>query len=259
MTRDTARQLAVVLAFLATLAVNTAASAIPLNGQNPGEISDRFAILFVPAGWAFAIWFPIYLGLGAYAIYQALPAQRANPRLRSIGWLFVLSCVFNCAWIFLWHYNRFPATLLLMVGLLVTLIAIYLRLNVNRVPVSPGERWLVHVPLSLYLGWITVATIANATQVLYYLGWSGWGISPEVWAVIMLVVATAIAALVAYTRCDIVYLAVLIWAFIGIAIKQAATQPVAIAAWLAAAAVAAMIVGTLVAGRGSRREQPVAA
>src|SRR5512143_2105947 len=109
--KDTLRQITVVLTVLVTLVVNTLANALPLNGQNTGQISDRFAVYFVPAGYVFSIWGLIYVGLVAFTIYQALPSQRTNPRLGAIGWLFFLSCVANSAWIFLWHYELFAWTL----------------------------------------------------------------------------------------------------------------------------------------------------
>ncbi len=105
MSKDRVRQILVVLAVLAMITVNILANALPINGQNTGEISDRFDVFFVPAGYVFSIWGLIYLGLLAYAVYQALPAQAENPTLRSIGYLFVLSCLANIAWIFLWHCN----------------------------------------------------------------------------------------------------------------------------------------------------------
>jgi hypothetical protein len=148
----------------------------------------------------------------------------------------VVSSILNIAWVFLWHYNVFIATLPVMVGLLLTLIIIYLRLDIGRRNVMPDMFWLVFAPFCLYLGWITVATIANATQVLFYVGWSGWGIAPETWAVIMLAMATGVGALVAYRRHDLIYLSVLAWAFVGIAFKHAGTAPVAPAAWIAAIA-----------------------
>lgn len=236
-----------VLAVIATIVVNGMANALPLNGQNTGEISDRFQVYFVPAGYVFSIWGLIYLGLILFAVYQALPAQRDNPRLRRIDLLFILSCVANIAWLFLWHYNRFLLTLPVMLALLGMLIAIYLRLDVGRAVVSTGEKWLVHIPFSVYLGWVTVATIANATDVLDYINWSGWGISPEAWAVIMLGAATVIASLVALTRGDVAFMLVIIWAFVGIAVKQAGTPVVAISAWVATVAIIVMLViGTIV-------------
>lgn len=95
--KDTLRQIANVFALLATIVVNGLANALPLNGLSTGEISDRFEVYFVPAGYVFSIWGLIYLALVAFAIYQALPAQRENPRLRRVGYLFVLSCAANVA------------------------------------------------------------------------------------------------------------------------------------------------------------------
>jgi benzodiazapine receptor len=232
--RDIVRQTAVVLSTIAVIVVNGLANALPLNGQGTGEISDRFQVYFVPAGYVFAIWGLIYLGLIAYSLYQALPGQRGNARLQRTGWLYVLSCAANIAWLFLWHYEVFALTIVAMVGLLLALIAIYLILGVERAQVSRAETWLVRVPFSIYLGWITVATIANATSLLDFLKWGGWGIAPEWWAVVMLVAATAIASLVSLTRRDVAYVLVIVWALVGIAVKQSATPLVSITAALAA-------------------------
>ena len=242
MKKDTLRQTVNVLAVVATLALNGLANAIPLNGQTTGEISDRFQVYFVPAGYVFSIWGLIYLALIGFAVYQALPAQRENPRLRRIGYLFALSCVANVAWLFLWHYEIFSLTLVAMLTLLLSLIAIYLRLGIGRTRVSTTETLFVRVPFSIYLGWITVATIANATSLLDYLNWGGWGLSPEVWAVIMLVAGAAIASAVALTRGDVAYMLVIVWAFVGIAVKHAGTPVVATAAWVTTAVVAVVLV-----------------
>ena len=256
MKRDTLRQIITVIAVLATIVVNALANILPFNGQETGAISDRFAIYFVPAGYVFSIWGLIYLGLIAYAIFQALPAQRENPRLRSIGGLFALASVANIVWIFLWHYEVFPATLAVMLVLLGSLVAIYLRLGTGLTQVSRAETWMVRVPFSVYLGWITVATVANATQLLYFLGWNGGAIGPEIWTVIMLAVAVVLAWIMAITRRDVAYLLVLVWAFIGIASKHAGTPMVSTAAWIATALVLVAAIWSLVRGRtGSRAVQ----
>ncbi len=256
MKRNILRQLIIVLSVILTIVVNGLANALPLNGQETGVISDRFEIFFVPAGYVFAIWGVIYLGLIAFAVYQALPAQRANPRLAAIDTPFVIASVANILWIFLWHYEVFPATLAVMLVLLVSLITVYLRLGVNRFKVPAVERWAVHLPFSIYLGWITVATVANATQLLYFMGWSGWGIAPQAWAAIMLAVATVLAGVMALTRRDAAYLLVLIWAFIGIALKHAATPTVATSAWVATGIVALLVL--ILAGRVLRHGRALA-
>jgi hypothetical protein len=246
MNRDILRQILVLIAAFATIIFNFLANLLPLNGLNTGELSDRFQIFFVPAGYVFSIWGLIYLGLIAYAIYQVLPAQRENPRLRSIGYLFILSCLANIAWLFLWHYEYFEFTLIVMGALLISLIAIYLRLDIGRGKVSAGERWAVQIPFSIYLGWITVATIANTTQLLYYLGWNGWGISPELWAVIMLAAGVVISAIMSLTRADIAYSLVLVWAYIGIAVKHADTPLVANSAWIATGLIIVILIIVLI-------------
>lgn len=246
MNRDTLRQILVLAAAFGTVIFNIVASALPLNDLNTGDISDRFQIFFVPAGYVFSIWALIYIGLIAYGIYQVLPAQRENPRLRSIGYLFILSCLANITWLFLWHYEVFEYTLVAMLVLLVTLIAIYLRLDIGRSKVSNAEKWAVHIPFSIYLGWITVATIANTTQLLYYLDWNGWGISAEIWAVIILAAGVVISAAMSLTRTDIAYSLVLVWAYIGIAVKHASTPIVSNSALIAAGLILVILIIQLI-------------
>jgi hypothetical protein len=241
---DTVRQVVNVLVLVGTLAVNYLANALPFNGQTTAQVSDKFPVFFVPAGYVFAIWGVIYLGLLAFTIYQALPSQRANPMLRRVGYLFAAASVVNAVWLFMWHYEQFALTLVFMLALLALLVTIYLRLDIGRARVSTLERWLVHIPFSIYLGWITVATIANVTDALYLTGWDGWGISGEVWAVIMLVAATVIASIVAFTRRDLAYAAVLVWAFVGIAFKQADVALVSNTAVILAIAVALVAAAT---------------
>jgi len=235
MSKDTIRQYANLLSVLAALTVNILASALPLNGQNTGEISDRFQVYFVPAGYVFSIWGIIYLGWMAFLIFQLQSSQKESPRLRKLGYLFALSNLANATWLFCWHYNQFGLSVIVMVVLLGLLIASYLRLNVNRVSVTRTEYWSVDVVFSVYLGWITVATVANITDWLYFAGWNGLGISAQIWAVIMLAVASLLGLIMALTRRDAGYVAVLVWAFIGIAVKQAPAPIVTLSAWIAAA------------------------
>lgn len=240
-TSTLAQQIANITAVLATIAINGLANALPLNGQMTGEISDRFKVYFVPAGYVFSIWGLIYLGLIGFAVYQALPAQRNNPRLQSLGYLFALSCAANIGWLFAWHYEQFVLSMVLMLALLGLLIACYQRLEIGRSRVQAGERWLVQAPFSIYLGWITVATIANATALLDYLKWSGWGIAAALWAAIMIAAAVVVTAAVWFTRHDSAYALVIIWALIGIAVKHAGTPLVSYTAWAATALVALML------------------
>ena len=246
MSKDTLRQFANLLSVILALTVNVLASVLPLNGQNTGEISDRFQVYFVPAGYVFAIWGIIYIGWIAFTIFQFRPSQKESPRLRRLGYLFAFSGVANAAWLFTWHYNFFGLGVLVMLSLLGLLIASYLRLDVNRSSASGAEWWSVDLPFSVYLGWITVATVANVTDWLYLIGWNGFGIAAPTWAVIMIAVASVLGLLMALTRRDAGYLFVLVWSFVGIALKQVAAPNVVIAAWIGAGFMLVLAVYSLI-------------
>src|SRR5512136_2833963 len=139
----TFRQIIVVLTILVTIAINLLADALPINGVSTAQVSDSFHVYFVPAGYVFAIWGIIYIGLIAYGVYQALPSQRENPRLQATGWWVVLGGLANSMWIFLWHYQQFVGTLGAMLVLLATLIAVYLRLGTGQSKVPAAETWAV--------------------------------------------------------------------------------------------------------------------
>lgn len=241
MDTDRRRQLVNLIVFAVTVVVNGLAVALPLNGQTTGEISDLFPVLVTPANYVFAIWSVIYTLLLIFSIYQALPSRATDPALRAIGYLPALSGMLNTIWIFLWHFNVFLATVPVMVALLLTLIAIYVRLGIGTRPAtSRAAALLVRVPWSVYLGWITIATIANVATTLYWLDWDRLGLAAESWAILTLVAGIGIAALNSLNRRDVAYGAVIVWAYVGIAVKQAETPLV-----VATALVGAGLIGLL--------------
>jgi hypothetical protein len=244
--KDTQRQITNLVSVIIALAVNILASALPLNGQNTGEISDRFQVYFVPAGYVFSIWGIIYIGWIAFTIFQFRADQKESPRLRRLGYLFALSGLFNAGWLITWHYNYFGLGVLVMLTLLGLLIASYLKLNVNRAAVSRAERWSVDIPFSVYLGWITVATVANVTDWLYLVQWNGFGIPATTWAVIMIAVASLVGFLMMLARRDAAYLFVLVWSFAGIAVKQVSAPDVVMAAWVGAALMSVLAIYSLI-------------
>ncbi len=250
MNRDIVRQFINIVALVFVLVINSVSEAIPLNGQTSAQIANRLPIFFVPANYVFSIWGVIYALLIAFTIYQALPSQRENPYLRKIGYWFALTCVANGTWLVLFHYNQFALSMVAMIILLAALIAIYTRIEVGRGAVSNATRWCIQIPFSTYLGWITVATVANAAYVLYDAQWNGFGISGEVWAAIMLVVAAAITLTIVVTRRDIAYSAVLLWALVGIVVKQSGAPLVAGTAVVVAIAIVVTLLWRLFKGRG---------
>jgi len=231
------RQILNWLGLVVVIAVNAAANVLPLNGKTTGEISDSIPTLFTPAGYVFSIWSVIYLGLLAFAWYQSQRAQRTAEFQERIGYWFFASCIFNSAWIVAWHYEQFPLTLILMLGLLVSLLAIYLRLDIGRRRVSAAESRWVHLPFSIYLGWISVATVANVSTVLYSSGWSGGPLSPEVWTMIMVVVAALLGLAMILLRNDVGFPLVIVWALAGIAVARSAFPLIAVTSTASAAVV----------------------
>jgi hypothetical protein len=210
-----------IVAFILVIVVNSLAGSTTLiGGKVTADISNANATLITPAGFTFAIWGVIYVLLGLFVIYQALPRQRMKPFQGRIGWLFVASSVFNILWLFAWQYEQLTVSVVIMLLLLASLIAIYLRLDIGRAKAKVGDMVAVHLPFSAYLGWITIATIANISATLVSLDWDGFGIDPEIWTIAIILVATVIASLVAYTRRDIAYELVILWAFLGIAVNQ---------------------------------------
>ena len=216
-----------IIAFVATVIINgLAGSTTLIGGVNTAEISDANPTLITPAGYVFSIWGIIYILLAIFVIYQALPSQKEKEYTKKIGWLFVLSSTANIVWIFLWQYQILSASVILIFLLLATLIAIYLRLNIGKSTASLREKLAVHAPFSVYLGWITIASIANVAVFLVSEKWDGFGISPETWATLIIIVALAITLLVLATRRDIAYGLVIAWALTGIAVNQSGNQNV---------------------------------
>jgi len=214
----------VLLTYLAMIATNVLANALPLNGRRTGDVSDAYPSLFTPAGVTFSVWGVIYLLLGAHVLYQ-LGLFRDGPDtaeqsalLNRVGMLFAVSSLANTAWVFAWHYDHIPLSAVLIVVILVCLALISTALR--RANLSGRRRWFIGVPFSVYFGWTTVAVVANITVLLVSLNWDGFGLAESTWAVIIVGVAMAIGTVTMVRNRDMAYGLVLIWAFIGILIRQ---------------------------------------
>jgi hypothetical protein len=214
-----------IIGFLGTVVVNGLANALPINNQTTGQLSDQYANLFVPAGLTFSIWGLIYILLAIFVIYtlvRAIKARGGESFIDRIGILFFLSCIANVGWIFAWHYEIVPLSLLIMLLLFGCLLAIYIRIAIGNKDPNAKQKYMVHLPFSIYLGWITIATIANVTTLLVNINWSRFGLSEQFWAVAVIVVGVAIALSILIRRKDIFYCLVVDWALLGILIKRLA-------------------------------------
>lgn len=214
----------VALAYVAMVAVNYLANALPIGGITTGEASDSYPNLFTPAGITFSIWGLIYLLLLGYTLYQfgLFQKQRSGERERifdRVGKLFFATSLANIGWIFAWHYGVVWLSVLIMVVLLSLLIRIAEVLKEGES--SLADKFLIRLPFSVYLGWITVATIANVTVFLVSFNWDGFGLAEDFWAVVILVAGAMIGITRMIEFKDIAYGLVLVWAYGGIWFKHA--------------------------------------
>lgn len=241
--KDTLRQILNVVFGITQLAANTAGGAGLIGNSVPiGEISDRYFNAFTPAGYTFAVWGPIYLGITAYVVYQALPGQRTNPLLRCVGWWTASAAAANTLWTPVFTQDWIGLSLLVIVWLLVSLAIVFVILRDAPEPLTQAQRWLVQIPFSAYFAWVTVATIANAAALLTKTGWNGFGISGPTWSAALMIVAglitCGIVILAGRSGAAIAYVIVLDWALGGIFNGQSA----------AAVTVTSVVVGLLVTG-----------
>ncbi len=218
-----------IIAVILTIIVNSLANILPIGGKYTGELSDNIPNLFVPAGITFTIWGVIYILTILFAIYLAKDLFKKEKTtkqfLERISYFFILASLFNIIWIFLWHYEQILLSLLLMILLFISLLLIYLRLNIGVANLSLKEKLFVHVPISVYIGWITVATIANVTAVLVTIAWDGFGISEQIWTMLVIIIAVIITILMIVKRKDYAYSFVIIWALFGIFLKRIEDDP----------------------------------
>lgn len=235
--------IATLIAILATLIVNTLSNFFPPGGANIGEIANTIlrGVAIIPANYAFAIWGLIYLGLIAYGIYQLRPAQYRNPTIRRVDTLLIIACIAQIIWVYLFTLRLFWVSVVAMLAILLPLIGAYVQLGIGRVRAPREQKWLVQVPFSVYLGWISVATIVNVASALYSGGWQGGGLGAGGWTAIMLLVGAVIAAIVAVQRADVAFTLVIIWAYVAIAIRQAETPTIWVTAIGAAIGLAVLL------------------
>jgi translocator protein len=247
------KRILMVLSLIVVLVVNILANSLPINGVTTAEVSDQFPILFVPAGYVFSIWGLIYLAQIGFVIYSLTPKGQQNKGIDAIAWWFVASNFFNAAWVVFWHYQQFALTLIPIFGLLISLIMIYNILRIGKETRATTEKFLVSAPFSIYLGWATVAVVANVSQFLYSSGWRGAPLTEAIWTVVMLAVASLLGVLMIFLRREVAYPLVLVWAFVGIWVKHGAVPLVAITALTLAIILASL---TLIKGVMNLKSKP---
>jgi len=265
--------LTAVLTFCAMITVNALANALPLNGVNTGQLSNELPNLFVPAGLTFSIWGLIYLLLAGHVVVlleAALRTAAASVELNSGApaprplavWILAANFALNAAWIFAWHWRLLPLSVLIMLGLLGTLIALEELAHARPGEAGPAatsgdrvRRFLRKQPPLVYLGWICVATVANVTALLVHFGFEGGGLDPRVWTVLAVAAATAVGGALAWRRGILAPALVVLWALGGIILKRARTDADETAVVIAASALGAALLAGLVVYVGIFRKR----
>lgn len=209
------RQFLVVAATAGTLFVNYLAGTGYINNKTPADISDQYPTLLTPSGYAFSIWSLIYLGLFAFSVYQALPAQIA--RFSKIRTLYVINCAANCVWLYLWHYEQIPLSLPVIFVMLGTLVLINTNLPDAN---SSAEFWLARLPFNIYFGWMTVAAILNFSIALVFLGFDATGTMKVFFASALIIAAAILGVVIHFKFASAAYPLTIAWALIAIAIKH---------------------------------------
>jgi hypothetical protein len=233
-------------AVVLTLTVNWLANSLPLFGRTTGEVSGNYPNLFTPAGFTFSIWGFIYVLLILFTVYQARDLFRDRPVamdfLRRIGFWFAIASFGNISWIFAFHANMILLSLVPILVLFFGLLISYRRLDVGKSPVSLTEVFMVRLPFSVYLGWVSIAVIANITAALVSLGWKGEPLPQAFWAVLMIGAGTILGLMMLFSRGDLFYALVVMWAFTGILVKRSQVGDAPSVVTAAASGIAVLVI-----------------
>jgi hypothetical protein len=214
-----------VAGFCMVLAVNALANILPINGYNTGQVSGFYPNFFVPAGFTFGIWGIIYFLLIGFVFCSLFAAfgkfnEAAKAAINKAGPYFLVTCLLNAGWIVAWHYLYLGLSLVIMFAFLVTLILLFISIQrfKNEMPFI-YRLWVYH-PFLVYLGWISVATIANVTALFVGIGWQGEPFFPQFWSITMILIALVLGIFMVGRLKQPAFGFVLAWAFYGIYAKQ---------------------------------------
>lgn len=225
---DKLQQGLVVVGTIAMLVFNWMASTGILGGLTTGDVSDKYPSLITPIGLAFTIWGLIYLGLTLFTIVQ-LKASNIET-LKPVRLLYLGTCVANSLWLYLWSLEMMVACLVVIVALLALLAAINIRLH--RID-SKEIYWFATAPFGIYFGWVTAATILNATIALISVGVTFGDRNDSLIGALLMVVAGIIAVAVRFAMKNYFFPLAITWAALMIAIGNSANLPVTIGASVA--------------------------
>lgn len=222
---DKLQPILVIIATLGMIFFNFLSATGRLGGSSMEEIAAKYATAITPAGYAFSIWSLIYAGCLAFSVYQILP--RNMTRLREFRRIYILSCVANCAWLYFWHQEKIVICLGIMLIFLATLAVINIKLKKVE---SLSDFWLMKFPFGLYFGWVTAATILNATIALVSLNVQVSAGAAAYIGAGLLLTAAALGVIVRLKLQNYFYPLAIAWALTAIAVRQSGNTPIVAAA-----------------------------
>lgn len=195
--------------------MNLLSNALPFGGMTMAAISEKYTTLITPAGYAFSIWGVIYTALAIFAYFQLTKGKEI--RFYSLVWPYFIVNVFaNVTWLIAFQNEWIGLSLVLMLVILGSLIAIMRLFYRLKNALSTTHRYFFQVPFSLYLGWITVATMVNFAVFFVADEMVLFTQSPELYAIILLVIGTLISLYFLMTQQDYIFTFAVVWAYIGI-------------------------------------------
>lgn len=239
------------LAIFFNIGLNYWSQAKPFNGQSMGAVSAQYPTLLTPAGYAFSIWGLIFTAMAVYAAWQLLPAQHASRLPDAVAKPLVVANLASAAWVVLFAYELIFSGVFTMLVILGALILAYGRAR-RRVLADKAPRW-VSVPLALYLGWISVASVINVTIGLQQLGWQPTENVALVLALGMLAVVVALGLLVSRNFLEMAFPLVVAWALVAIWVARRGAGQYPELAWAALAGAVVVAAGGFVLASRQRR------
>lgn len=212
--------------FALSLVVNALAGTTIIGGNTTAQVSDSYPNLFAPAGFTFAIWGIIYLLLVLFCVRLFVNREDQSEEIsgltQKLSKYFAVVTLLNTFWLFTWQYRILWLSALVIIAMLIALIKLT---ELTKSPRLSLIDWLsLKLPFSVYFGWITVATIANITTLLVSANWDGFGLKPETWAIVILIIGSIIGVITAFSRTDWAYMLVFIWAYFGIWSKHTSAE-----------------------------------
>lgn len=191
-------------------------------GPSIQEVSDKYANLFTPAGYAFAIWSVIYAAMIGFAVVALLPSKRRDSAYDRGDAPLLVASLMSSLWI--WVFTReWLWWSVVVLGLALGAAGIF-YFRAHRAIRFPRRSLWFSVPASLLFGWLVIAAIANVSEALVATGYRDGEIGEAGWTIVLLCLAGLLSLGLALKKLDFIVPAVTSWATLAIWVSVRDTQ-----------------------------------